>query len=149
MEKAKKIVVKPVLDDVGRLPSGLATERDNNSKELRETLLGKVFVEMHCYGAPSVVQVTGWSTQSEKPAAKRRYIFVRPIKFNGQHYQGGGEGRIDQESVLVYNDPVRTNDHNEKLLFRELNDGTIALSKGTDWYFVQNDLTQLFTWCEY
>lgn len=70
------------------------------------SILGKVFTISHSYRSPDVVQVIGWTKNSAKPDAKRRYIFVRRVKFNSNDHQHGGDGRIDETDILALTEPT-------------------------------------------
>lgn len=120
------------------------------------SVLGKVFTCSHCYRSPDVVQVIGWTKNSAKPDAKRRFVFVRRVKFNSNDHMHGGDGRIDQTDVLNITEPTHTGgderltlqnyktmEGQDDLCLRRRDNGLV------EELYREDDLNHFYMWCDY
>lgn len=118
------------------------------------SILGRVFIKTHCYREPDVFQVVGWTKHSERPDAKRRTVFVRPVNFNANHHAYGGDGQIDVTDVLDITTPIYNQTNNfVKLTLVLSDDNNVTLRKREDGlvseFYEANPLGLLHTWCDY
>ena len=150
-------------------PNQKQYEQQSDQKKLKTkhenvdllSVLGRVFVNhWSSYSPPKVVQVIGWTKNSEKPDAKRMTVFVRNVKCDNHHNQFGGHGNIVASDVLDIREPVYKGSH--KLTFKVDNDIDVDnipdydqtnfkyyLQLGKDKYFLENDLDRGYQWCDY
>ena len=121
-------------------------------------ILGVVFAHTaHSYSPPSVLQVIGWTKNAEKPHAVRRTIICRRVQTTNVDYPGGGQGHIDQNTIVER--PVQPVYHHGIQLTLDFSDypeiGTPVLRKGrtmnsdSQYYTRVDDLERVYHWCEY
>jgi hypothetical protein len=124
------------------------------------SVLGKVFTRAGSYSSPNVVQVMGWTKGSERPDAKRRYAFVRKVKFLCTHGPSGGNGKICQTDILKVTTPIYSISGSglERMMLHLPSPGPSpdsdfedepTLSIGGDYYMLETDLDRNYMWCEY
>lgn len=122
---------------------------------LRREVLGKVFVCRHSYRAPEVVQVIGWTKNSEKDTAKVRYVYVRDVDLHVHHNnQYGGEATVVRETIAQVDEPILKPGHTRMTLSLPKGEGdTItALSSGIDMFYLYDTTLpheEPFRWCQY
>ncbi len=129
-------------------------DEDYRSPDLM-SLLGKVFTMSHSYRSPDVVQVIGWTKNSAKPDAKRRFIFVRSVNFISNNHMHGGDGKIDQNDILNISEPEYSGDEHLTLQTYTSLEGQedFCLRRRDENYvtnlYPEHDLDHTYMWCDY
>ena len=119
------------------------------------SILGSVYTRSNSYSRPDVYQVIGWTKNSAKPDAKRRFIFVRRVKFISNDHMHGGDGVIDKNDVLVMTKPEHSGSERLTLQVYDTVDGQkeFCLQKREEnyvtQYFLETNLDHRYMWCDY
>lgn len=127
----------------------------------RKHVLGKVFIDIHSYQPPTVVQVVGWTKHATRETAKTRFVYVREVKFDTiREDLHGGSGHVDIESIIPESDmfiQTKPNKETFRLRFEKGKNDEPYLSKGRtcesddECYILlhENEYELECSWCQY
>ena len=96
---------------------------DNLCDDLKENLLGKIFIDEGMFKCPKLCQVIGWSKNTEKMNAKLRYVYVKKINtinipLKKEDINIGGKVKIVNKDIITnVKEPVYKIDQSSKDYF--------------------------------
>lgn len=102
------------------------------------------------------MQVIGWTKNSAKPDAKRRFVFVRRVKFISNNHMHGGDGQIDVTDIQNITEPQHTGGH-ERLTLQKYTTmqghQDFCLRRREENYvtelYPEDDVNHKYMWCDY